>query len=75
MQATKALINRSAQSAERVNAAMDREQHFTVQRMTPRRGGDAQLGIAQYQQALEGGWPVRDWPYDSTTTVGEKSKL
>ena len=50
---------------------MDREGHFTVQRMSPERGGDGQLTQEDYQRYLESGKPVSEWPRDSKTTVAE----
>lgn len=75
VQLTKALINRGAVSSENVNAALDREQHFTIQRMTPERGGDAGLNVADYKRLMESDIPSTEWPRDSKSLPPLKPRL
>ena len=66
IQLSKALINRAAISNHLVNEALDREQHFTVQRMTPERGGDAKLTVKQFKDLMENTMLNNDeWPKNS----------
>ena len=66
IQLSKALINRAAISNQLVNEALDREQHFTVQRMTPERGGDAKLTVKQFKDLMENTMLNNDeWPKNS----------
>ena len=69
VQLTKSLINRSAASTEAVNAALDREQHFTVQRMRPERGGDPRLTVRDFVQFMESGVGAEAWPVDGGSAV------
>ena len=66
IQLSKALINRAAISNQLVNEALDREQHFTVQRMTAERGGDAKLTVKQFKDLMENTMLNNDeWPKNS----------
>ena len=69
VQLTKSLINRSAASTEAVNAALDREQHFTVQRMRPERGGDPRLTVRDFVRCMESGVGAEAWPVDGSAVA------